>query len=74
MGLALDFEIVEGARETPALTDSYAYRMAVSDRVRIAAATEWGALAGLATLVQLGAPGSIDIAAVRDEPRYHGAV
>ena len=70
MGLALDFEIVEGARETPALTDSYAYRMAVSDRVRIAAATEWGALAGLATLVQLGAPGSIDIAAVRDEPRY----
>ena len=70
MGLALDFEIVEGARATPALTDSYAYRMAISDRVRIAAATEWGALAGLATLVQLGARGSIDVAAVRDEPRY----
>ena len=70
MGLALDFEIVEGARGAPALTDSYAYRMVVSDRVLIAAATEWGALAGLATLVQLGAPGSIDVAAVRDEPRY----
>lgn len=70
MGLALEFEIVEEARETPALTDSYAYRLAVSDRVRIAAATEWGALAGLATLVQLGATGRIDVAAVRDEPRY----
>ena len=70
MGLALTFEIRERPRKTPRLTDSYAYRMTVDDRVRIAAATEWGALASLATLVQLGATGAIDVAAIRDEPRF----
>ena len=70
MGLMLTFEIRERPRKAPRLTDSYAYRMTVDDRVRIAAATEWGALASLATLVQLGAKGSIDVAAVRDEPRF----
>ena len=44
--------------------------MEIDDRVRIAAATEWGALSSLATLTQLGANGAIDVAAVRDEPRF----
>lgn len=70
MGLVLTFEIRESPRKTPLLTDSYAYRITVDDRVRIFAATEWGAIASLATLVQLGAKGSIDVAAVRDEPRF----
>ena len=70
MGLVLTFEIREAPRKTPALADSYAYRVAVDDRVRIAATTEWGALAGLATLTQLGANGRIDVAAVEDEPRF----
>ena len=70
MGLVLNFEIRDRTRKTPALADSYAYQVAVDDRVRIAATTEWGALAGLATLTQLGANGRIDVAAIRDEPRF----
>ena len=70
MGLALAFAIVEAARATPRLSDSYAYRMDIDDRVRIVAATEWGALTSLATLAQLGADGSIDVAGIRDEPRF----
>ena len=70
MGLVLNFEIREGPRTTPRLADSYEYRMTVGDRVCIAAPTEWGALAGLATLTQLGANGRIGVASVRDEPRF----
>ena len=70
MSLVVTFEIREGPRTVPRLADSYEYRMTVGDRVRIAAPTEWGALAGLATLTQLGANGRIDVASVRDEPRF----
>ena len=70
MGLAVSFEVAESARETPRLGDSYAYRVDIGDGVRIAAATEWGALTSLATLTQLGANGGIDVATVRDEPRF----
>lgn len=70
MGLALTFEIAERGRETPRMTDSYAYRMDIDEGVGIAATTEWGALAGLATLTQLGANGGIDVATVRDQPRF----
>ena len=70
MGLAVTFEVAESARETPRLGDSYAYRMDIDDRVRIAATTEWGALTSLATLTQLGANGGIDVATVLDEPRF----
>lgn len=70
MGLGITFEIAERGRETPRLTDSYAYRMDIDEGVGIAAATEWGALSSLATLTQLGANGRIDVAAVRDEPRF----
>lgn len=70
MGLALTFEVAGRPRSTPRLADSYAYRMDLGDRVRIAASTEWGALAGLATLTQLAANGFIDVARVRDAPRF----
>ncbi|MCY3811973.1 MAG: family 20 glycosylhydrolase [Gammaproteobacteria bacterium] len=70
MGLGITFEVAEPARETPRQADSYAYRMGIDDRVRIAATTEWGALSSLATLTQLGANGGIDVATVRDEPRF----
>lgn len=70
MGLTLTFDVSERAHKTPRLTDSYAYRMDFNDRVRIAATTEWGVLTGLATLTQLGANGGIDVARVRDEPRF----
>ena len=70
MGLRLDFEIAEATDDVPRMADSYAYRMTFDDEVCIAAATEWGALMALATLVQLGADGQMDVAAVRDEPRF----
>ena len=70
MGLTVSFDIEEQPRPIPRLSDSYAYRISVGDHVRIAAATEWGALAGLATLAQLGADGELEVARVRDEPRF----
>ncbi len=73
MGLTVSFDIFDieqRPRPIPTLSDSYAYRLSVGDPVRIAAATEWGALAGLATLAQLGADDALEVATVRDEPRF----
>ena len=70
MGLTLTFDIARSVGEAPRLEDSYAYGMAIDRAVRIDAATEWGALTALATLVQLGADGRIDVAAVLDAPRF----
>ena len=70
MGLNLSFDVAADVGEAPRLADSYAYGIDLGETVCIDAATEWGALAALATLVQLGHGGRIEVTSVRDEPRF----
>ncbi len=68
-GLRLRFAVAEPAKAHPALDDSYAYRLAIGETTHISADTEWGALAALATLAQLGQK-PFEVAEIRDEPHY----
>ena len=70
LGLTLRCKVAEPAKAVPALGDSSAYTIACADDVvDIAADTEWGALAALATVAQLGT--AIEtVREVRDAPRY----
>ena len=71
LGLRFAFKVAEPARAVPALRDSYAYRLRLEDATaKVEADTEWGALAALATLVQLAGEGVHDVAEVRDAPRF----
>ena len=66
-GLALRFRVAAVPKAVPALADSYAYTLsATNGAVDVEAATEWGALAALATLAQFGPLAG----EVRDAPRY----
>lgn len=69
-GLRCCFAIRQPARAAPALADDYGYRLRFGDTVAITAQTEWGALAALATLAQLGAGDGFAVAEVRDAPRF----
>ena len=72
-GLRFEFEIAGPTGEIPRLADGYDYRMdidAAGGRVRVAASTDWGAIAALATLAQLAADGRVEVARIEDSPRY----
>ena len=66
----MEFEVEAAAKSVPGLADSYEYRLALDETVGIWAATEWGALAALATLTQLVAEGELEVSNVRDAPHY----
>ena len=71
LGLRFAFKVAGPTREVPALHDSYAYRLLLEDaKAKVAADTEWGALAALATLAQLAGEDVHDVAEVRDAPRF----
>ena len=71
LGLRFAFAVAEPVREVPALHDSYAYRLRFENATAtVRADTEWGALAALATLAQLAGEGVVDVAEVRDAPRF----
>ncbi len=71
LGLRFAFAVTEPVREVPALHDSYAYRLRFENATAtVQADTEWGALAALATLAQLAGEGVVDVAEVRDAPRF----
>ena len=70
MGLALRFSIRDEPKAVPALDDAGGYRLRFGDVVAIDAETEWGALAALATLAQLGGADSPAVGEIRDAPRY----
>ena len=70
LGLTLRCNVAEPPKAVPALGDSSAYTLSRNeDVVDIAAETEWGALAALATVAQLG-PAIATVREVRDAPRY----
>lgn len=70
LGLTLRCSVAEPATAVPALDDSTAYTLARKDDViDIKADAEWGALAALATMAQLG-PAVATVREVRDAPRY----
>ena len=70
VGLSLRCTVRAPPKPMPALADSYAYTLARSGgSVHLEADTEWGALAGLATIAQLG-PAVASIREVRDAPRF----
>ena len=70
LGLTLRCTVAASAKAVPALGDSTAYTLSRNDDViDIAADTEWGALAALATVVQLG-PAIATVREVRDAPRH----
>ena len=70
LGLRLRCKVAEPAKAVPALGDSSAYALSCADDVvDIAAETEWGALAALATVAQLG-KAVATVREVRDAPRY----
>ena len=71
LGLRFSFAVAEPVREVPSLHDSYAYRLRFENATAtVQADTEWGALAALATLAQLAGEGVVDVAEVRDAPRF----
>ena len=71
LGLRFSFTVAEPVREVPALHDSYAYRLRFEHATAtVQADTEWGALAALAILAQLVGEGVVDVAEVRDAPRF----
>lgn len=69
-GLRCSFDIRQPARPVPRLADDYGYRLHFADTVQVTAETEWGALAALATLAQLGTGGGFAVAEVSDAPRF----
>lgn len=70
IGLSLRCTVEAPPKPVPALADSYAYTLTRAGRsVHLEADTEWGALAGLATIAQLG-PAVASIREVRDAPRF----
>ena len=70
LGLTLRVAVAAPVKAVPAIGDSAAYALTCADGVvHITAATEWGALAALATVAQLG-PGIASVREVRDESRY----
>ena len=69
-GLRFEFDIRQPARPVPRLNDDYGYRLRFADTVQVTAETEWGALAALATVAQLGAGGGFAVAEVCDAPRF----
>ena len=69
-GLRCEFDIRQSARPVPGLNDDYGYRLRFADTVQVTAETEWGALAALATVAQLGAGGGFAVAEVCDAPRF----
>ena len=71
LGLRFSFTVAEPVREVPALHDSYAYRLRLENATAtVQADTEWGAMAALATLAQLAGEDVVDVAEVRDAPRF----
>ena len=69
-GLRCRFDIRQPPRQVPALTDDYGYRLRFGSTAAIEAETEWGALAGLATIAQLGAGNGFAVSEVEDAPHY----
>ena len=70
MGLVFRFAVQTLDRETPSVEDSYAYRLRFDDEVQVAADTEWGALAALATVAQFALNDSLAVSEIRDRPRF----
>ena len=70
MGATIRFHIERPAKSVPALDDDYGYRLRFEDGVIIDAETEWGGLAALATLCQLGAADALTVREVADRPRF----
>ena len=71
MGLTVRFDVASSPKPVPALGDVAAYRLRLEDAVALVdAKTEWGALAALATLAQLGGGDRLAVAEVRDAPRF----
>ena len=69
-GLRVYFHIRQPPKPVPALADDYGYRLRCGAETTVQAQTEWGALAALATVAQLGANGALPDAEVRDQPRF----
>ena len=69
-GLVIAFEIEAAALAVPGVADSYEYRLTLDETCGIRAATEWGALSALATLVQLVADGGPPTTVIHDAPHY----
>ena len=75
-GLVVEFDVEDPQSPVPRLADSYEYQLSLGEtarpggRVRIRAATEWGALTALATLTQLVAKGEFQVSEIRDAPHY----
>ena len=67
--LVVEFEVEGTALCVPRLGDSYEYRLTLDETVAIRAATEWGAIAALATLTQLVANGETEVREVHDVPQ-----
>ena len=70
MGATIRFHIERPAKSVPALDDDYGYRLRFEDGVIIDAETEWGGLAALATLCQLGAADALTVREIADRPRF----
>ncbi|MXY57027.1 MAG: family 20 glycosylhydrolase, partial [Gammaproteobacteria bacterium] len=75
-GLVVEFDVEDPQSPVPRLADSYEYQLSLGEtarpggRVRIRAASEWGALTALATLTQLVAKGEFQVSEIRDAPHY----
>ena len=70
MGLTLRFQIRERPKAVPASDDAGDYRLRFGAVVTVEADTEWGALAALATLAQLGGAEAHAVAEIHDAPRF----
>ena len=70
LGMVFRFDVQVPAAKYPSLGDSYDYRLRFGDEVRVAADTEWGALAALATVAGLALEDSIAVSEVRDRASF----
>ena len=70
LGLALRLNVRTRPKPVPALDDPADYRLRFGAVVTVDADSEWGALAALATLAQLGGADSPAVAEIHDAPRF----
>ena len=71
LGATIRFQIEGRPQPVPALGDDYGYRLRLNDdSLLIEAKTEWGGLAALATLCQLGTAATPTVREIADAPRF----
>ena len=70
LGMVFRFDVEVPAADHPSLDDSYDYRLRFDEEVHVAADTEWGALAALATVAGLALDDSMAVAEVRDRASF----